>query len=94
MFHLQQPLREHARHRFARQRHVLGKSLFLTPTGLRAQTERASQRPGGLIFPDHCSIHLAAIEDAEYKETKIGFWEDVYGFDYTPVRPQASFDVL
>lgn len=34
---------------------------------------------------------MAAIEDAEYKETKIGFWEDVYGFDYTPVRNPHGF---
>jgi len=34
--------------------------------------------PGGLIFPDKASLHIAAIEDGEYKEEKIGFWQSVY----------------
>jgi protein arginine N-methyltransferase 1 len=28
--------------------------------------------PGGLIFPDKAHIYMAAIEDGEYKEEKIG----------------------
>ena len=28
-------------------------------------------KPGGLIFPDHAMLYLAAIEDQEYKEEKI-----------------------
>ena len=28
--------------------------------------------PGGLIFPDKATIHMAAIEDGDYKEEKIG----------------------
>ena|ERR1700730_7594413 len=28
-------------------------------------------KPGGLIFPDHATLYLAAIEDQEYKEEKI-----------------------
>lgn len=28
--------------------------------------------PGGLIFPDRASIYMAAIEDGEYKDEKIG----------------------
>ncbi|KAG7532205.1 hypothetical protein FFLO_03754 [Filobasidium floriforme] len=41
----------------------------------------------GLLFPDQCTMYLAAIEDADYKEEKIGFWNDVYGFDYSPMLP-------
>ena len=33
--------------------------------------------PGGLIFPDKATLHIAAIEDADYKNTKIDFWNDV-----------------
>jgi len=29
-------------------------------------------KPGGMIFPDRASIHMAAIEDGDYKEEKIG----------------------
>lgn len=28
-------------------------------------------KPGGLIFPDHATMYLAAIEDQDYKEEKI-----------------------
>ena len=28
--------------------------------------------PGGHLFPDKCTVFLAGIEDAEYKEEKIG----------------------
>ncbi|VEU22271.1 DEKNAAC103298 [Brettanomyces naardenensis] len=44
-------------------------------------------KPNGLIFPDKASIHVALIEDAEYKDEKIHFWENknrLYGFDYSP----------
>ena len=26
---------------------------------------------GGLIFPDHASLHITAIEDAEYRQDKV-----------------------
>ncbi|KAG7191378.1 Nuclear SAM-dependent mono-and asymmetric methyltransferase [Scheffersomyces spartinae] len=39
---------------------------------------------GGLILPDKCSMHIAGIEDGQYKDDKVHFWEDVYGFDYSP----------
>lgn len=39
---------------------------------------------GGLILPDKCSMTIAGIEDGEYKDEKIHYWEDVYGFDYSP----------
>jgi len=42
--------------------------------------------PGGLIFPDKASLHIAAIEDGEYKEEKIGFWQNVYGFEYSVIQ--------
>eukprot|EP00897_Mesotaenium_endlicherianum_P003857 jgi/Mesen1/349/ME000001S02659 len=37
--------------------------------------------PDGIILPDKTSLVLTAIEDAEYKQEKIHFWESVYGFD-------------
>jgi len=42
--------------------------------------------PGGLIFPDQASLYIAAIEDADYKDEKIGFWSNVYGFDFSCVK--------
>ena len=43
--------------------------------------------PGGLILPDKCSIHIAGLEDSEYKHQKLDYWQDVYGFDYPPFSP-------
>jgi len=41
---------------------------------------------GGCMFPDHARLHMAAIEDADYKEEKIGFWNHVCGFDFSPMQ--------
>ncbi|KAH0564858.1 type I protein arginine N-methyltransferase Rmt1 [Trichoglossum hirsutum] len=50
--------------------------------------------PNGLIFPDKATIFMAGIEDGEYKEEKIGFWDNVYGFDYTPLKETALTEPL
>ncbi|KAI0733179.1 S-adenosyl-L-methionine-dependent methyltransferase [Fomitopsis betulina] len=51
-------------------------------------------KPGGLIFPDTATLYLAAIEDADYKEEKINFWENVYGFDYSCIKDIALREPL
>ncbi|KAF2860288.1 protein arginine N-methyltransferase [Piedraia hortae CBS 480.64] len=48
----------------------------------------------GLIFPDKATIYLAGIEDGDYKDEKIGFWDNVYGFDYTPLKATALTEPL
>jgi len=53
-----------------------------------------SKAPGGLIFPDHASLYIAGIEDADYKEEKIGFWKSVYGFDFSPIASIAMREPL
>ncbi|KAK8191590.1 S-adenosyl-L-methionine-dependent methyltransferase [Phyllosticta capitalensis] len=50
--------------------------------------------PGGLIFPDKATIYMAGIEDGEYKDEKIGFWDNVWGFDYTPLKHTALTEPL
>ncbi|MCJ1282559.1 type I protein arginine N-methyltransferase Rmt1 [Xylographa opegraphella] len=50
--------------------------------------------PGGLIFPDKATIFMAAIEDGDYKDEKIGFWDNVYGFDYSPLKDTALTEPL
>ncbi|GAA5943583.1 protein-arginine omega-N methyltransferase HMT1 [Sporobolomyces koalae] len=50
--------------------------------------------PGGLMFPDEATMYIAAIEDQEYKEEKIGFWDDVYGFDYSCIKEIALKEPL
>lgn len=51
-------------------------------------------KPGGLMFPDKATMHIVGIEDGEYKEQKIHFWENVYGFDMTPIRDIALREPL
>lgn len=50
--------------------------------------------PDGLLFPDNATIYLAAIEDQDYKEEKINFWDDVYGFDYSCIKEIALKEPL
>ncbi|OBZ67183.1 Protein arginine N-methyltransferase 1 [Grifola frondosa] len=51
-------------------------------------------KPGGLIFPDVATLYLAAIEDMDYKEEKINFWDNVYGFDYSCIKDIALREPL
>ncbi|KAF2663721.1 S-adenosyl-L-methionine-dependent methyltransferase [Microthyrium microscopicum] len=50
----------------------------------------------GLIFPDTATIHMAGIEDGDYKEEKIGceLWDNVWGFDYSPLKHTALSEPL
>ncbi|KAF7813913.1 putative protein arginine N-methyltransferase 1 [Senna tora] len=48
----------------------------------------------GVVLPDKASLYLTAIEDAEYKEDKIEFWNNVYGFDMSCIKKQAIMEPL
>jgi len=50
--------------------------------------------PGGLIFPDKATLYLTAIEDADYKEDKINFWDKVYGFNMSCIKEMALREPL
>lgn len=50
--------------------------------------------PGGLLFPDRCSLFVTAIEDRQYKDEKINWWDDVYGFDMSSIRKVAISEPL
>lgn len=43
----------------------------------------------GIIFPDKAVMYLTAMEDAHVKRERIDFWDDVYGFDMTPIKDIA-----
>ncbi|XP_034391383.1 protein arginine N-methyltransferase 8-B isoform X1 [Cyclopterus lumpus] len=51
-------------------------------------------KPGGFMFPDRASLYVVAIEDRQYKDFKIHWWENVYGFDMTCVRNVAMMEPL
>ncbi|KAL3668642.1 Protein arginine N-methyltransferase 1 [Phytophthora oleae] len=50
--------------------------------------------PGGLMFPDHSTLYIGAIEDGEYKAEKLDFWENVYGFDMSCIKEIAKVEPL
>jgi len=49
---------------------------------------------GGLLFPDKAQMFVEAIEDGEYKEEKIHFWDQVYGFDMSCIKNDAMTEPL
>ncbi len=40
-------------------------------------------KPGGLILPDKATMYVCGIEDGAYREEKISYWDNVYGFDFS-----------
>ncbi|KAK3285548.1 Protein arginine N-methyltransferase 1 [Cymbomonas tetramitiformis] len=50
--------------------------------------------PGGWVAPDLCTLKMVAIEDSEYKNEKINFWNNVYGFDMNCMRKVAMTEPL
>lgn len=40
----------------------------------------------GLMFPDRAVMFMATIEDEEYFEEKINFWDSVYGVDMSCIK--------
>jgi len=50
--------------------------------------------PGGAIFPDKATIYMCAIEDAEYREQKINYWDSVYGFRMNAIKDLALLEPL
>jgi len=48
----------------------------------------------GIMLPDKATMYIAGIEDAQYKEEKISFWDSVYGFDMTPIKKIAIQEPL
>lgn len=51
-------------------------------------------REGGLLFPDKATLYVSALEDGEYKEEKISFWDNVYGFDFSCIKKLALIEPL
>jgi protein arginine N-methyltransferase 1 len=50
--------------------------------------------PGGKMLPDRAMIYVAAIEDEQYKNNKIGFWKNVYGVDMNCLSAAAMKEPL
>merc|ERR1711936_329363 len=48
----------------------------------------------GWMFPDRATLYVTAIEDRQYKDDKINWWDDVYGFDMSCIRSVALQEPL
>lgn len=47
-------------------------------------------KPGGKILPSRCNIFVAPYSDMEREENDqedLDFWNSLYGFDYSPMKP-------
>lgn len=52
------------------------------------------RKSGGLLFPDKAKLFLTAIEDRTYKNKKINYWDDVYGFKMSCIKEIAMSEPL
>lgn len=48
----------------------------------------------GMIFPDSCSLYFSAIEDGDYRNEKIDWWSNVYGFNMQCLGEVALLEPL
>ena len=48
----------------------------------------------GIMLPDKAVLYVTGIEDGHYKQDKIDFWDDVYGFDMTVIKDIALAEPL
>jgi len=49
---------------------------------------------GGIIFPDKAVLYIGAIQDEDYREEKISWWNNVYGFDMSCIGSLAIQEPL
>jgi protein arginine N-methyltransferase 1 len=50
--------------------------------------------PDGILLPDKAYLKICAIEDGNYKDQKINWWENVWGFDMSCIKKQAMQEPL
>jgi len=48
----------------------------------------------GMLFPDRATLFITAIEDRQYKDEKINWWDDVYGFNMSSIKKVAISEPL
>jgi len=64
----------------------------MLPTVLYARDKWLAK--GGIIMPDKASMYITAIEDRKYKNSKINWWDNVYGFDMSCMKKVAVSEPL
>lgn len=48
----------------------------------------------GMLFPDRANLFITGIEDKQYKNYKINWWNNVYGFNMSAMRKVALSEPL
>ncbi|CAL1263771.1 unnamed protein product [Larinioides sclopetarius] len=51
-------------------------------------------KPDGMLFPDRATLFVLGIEDRQYKDEKISWWDSVYGFNMSCIRKVAITEPL
>lgn len=51
-------------------------------------------KPDGQIFPDTATMVISTLEDGDYKEEKLNFWDNVYGFKMSCIKEAAMNEPL
>lgn len=46
------------------------------------------------MFPDRCKLYISGIEDRQYKEARINWWDKVYEFDMSSIKSLAISEPL
>ncbi|GFN80895.1 protein arginine N-methyltransferase 3 [Plakobranchus ocellatus] len=47
----------------------------------------------GCVYPDHFSMKVVGISDQDLRKSKLGFWDDVYGFKMSCMKTSVSDEV-
>lgn len=51
-------------------------------------------KPGGLLLPNRCNLSLVALGDEQRHAEYIAFWNDVYGFDMSPMQGEVLKEAI
>ncbi|KAK9472229.1 S-adenosyl-L-methionine-dependent methyltransferase [Dipodascopsis tothii] len=51
-------------------------------------------KPDGLMVPSECRLLVAGMHDDEFVNDKVNFWNDIYGFKMSAMKPRIFDEVL
>ena len=49
---------------------------------------------GGVVYPDMAYMYMEALDDTDWYHEKIGFWDNVYGFDMNCMSKRVMNEVI
>ena len=50
--------------------------------------------PDGIMAPSSASVYMCPVSMKDYQKENVDFWNDVYGFDFSPLLPSVSKKLL